>query len=114
AIASVCRGEFLSTEQIDPRLTIVSRRRAAFFLEGYEGRWMVPNSAGHARMLQIAGFEVTRKLRYSVPFGPGHPPRATGSVRTTLRDLGKRVVGGAADGVPHSAALCERSANVGG
>jgi hypothetical protein len=57
-------------------------------------------------MLQIAGFDVTRKLRYSVPFGPGHPPRDRGSVRATLRDLGKRVVSGSADGVPHSAALC--------
>jgi tRNA (mo5U34)-methyltransferase len=106
AIVSVCRGELLSTEQIDPRLTIVSRGRAALFLEGNEGRWMVPNSAAHARMLEIAGFDLIRKVRYSVPFGPGHPPRSRGSVRTMLRDLGKRVVSGNADGVPHSAALC--------
>jgi hypothetical protein len=107
AIHSVCRGAFLSAEQIDPRLTLVSRTRPACYLEGEDGRWTVPNSAGHARMLEIAGFDVVRRSRpYIVPFGPAHPPRATG-LRAQTEPLIKRIVtrGRAWDGVLHNAVL---------
>lgn len=105
AVRSVCRGEFMSSEQIDPRLSIVSRTRPALFLEGNEGRWMIANSAGHQRMLEIAGFDVVaRSGPYTLPFGPAHPPRED-SPQARLRRLPTRVVtrGDTGDGVLHSA-----------
>jgi tRNA (mo5U34)-methyltransferase len=105
ALRSVCTGQFMSCEQIDPRLSIISRRRPALFLEGDAGRWMVGNTAAHVRLLTMAGFDVEQRLRYSVPFGTGHPPRPRSSFRDLLRDAAKKVVSGAFDGVPHSGAL---------
>jgi tRNA (mo5U34)-methyltransferase len=111
AIRSVCRDAFMSAEQIDPRLTLVSRTRPAWFVEGDDGRWTVPNSAAHVRQLEIAGFDVVRRSRpYVVPFGPAHPPRATGW-RSQTEPLIKRIVtrGKDWDGVLHSAVLSRRA-----
>lgn len=105
AVASVCSGQFLSCEQIDPVLTIASRGRAALHLEGHDGRWMIANSAGHARMLEVGGFEVLDRRRYAVPFGPGHPPRPR-DVRAAGRAAINKVATGSWDGVPHSAVRC--------
>jgi tRNA (mo5U34)-methyltransferase len=108
AVRSVCRERFLSAEQIDPHLTLVSRTRPAMFVEGFNGRWTVPNSAGHLQMLEMAGFDVIeRSGPYVVPFGPNHPPRTSG-LKGQRERLLKRVVtrGGPGDGVLHSAVLC--------
>ena len=104
AIASVCKGHFLSSEQVDPWLSLVSRRRPAFYLEGVEGRWTIPNVAAHVHMLDMAGFDVLRRTRYGVPFGPGHPPRPAG-MRDMPRMLRNRAIAGATDVVPHSGVL---------
>lgn len=103
AIAGVCTGAFLSSEQIDPRLTLVSRRRPALFVEGNDGRWTIPNAAGHRRMLEIAGFDVDRSNVLSVPLGPGHP-RAPMTRHLVMRRL-QRAVATGGTGVPYSAAL---------
>ena len=58
AVRSVCSGEFMSAEQIDARLTLMAPRRPALFIDGRQGRWMVANSAGHRRMLEISGFDL--------------------------------------------------------
>src|SRR5713101_6197932 len=108
AVRSVCNGVFLSSEQIDIALTLLSPRRAAFYLEGDAGRWMIPNAMGHLRMLEVAGFDILRHSRtYSIPFGPAHP-RWPNSIRAQTVSLMKRLVtrSRGSDGVPHSAALC--------
>lgn len=106
AVRSVCRGVFLSSEQIDARLTLVSRTRPAFFLEGDSGRWMIPNSFGHLRMLEVAGFDLVRQNRpYTILFGPAHPARQL-SLRAKVEPIMKRLLTrGDPDGVLHSAIL---------
>src|SRR5215211_3736600 len=104
AIRSVCTGTFLSLETIDLPLSVVHRRRAVFHLEAESGRWMIPNAAGHRRMLETAGFDVERSGRpYAIPFGTGHPPRGR-SPWDRGRALARRAALGA-DGVPMSALL---------
>lgn len=107
AVRSVCRGEFLSAEQVDPRLTLFSRKRPSVWIEGDAGRWAIPNSAGHARMLQVAGFEILERCApYTVPYGVSHPPRSR-EFRHQAQKLMKRIVTrGSEDGVLHSAVLC--------
>jgi len=75
AIRGVCAGWFLSIEQIDPRLSIVDRRRGAFSLRGEVGQWIVPSRRGVIRMLEVAGFDVVSSSKpYATAFGPAHPP----------------------------------------
>lgn len=77
AIRGVCRASFLSAEQIDTRLSLLSPRRpAARFRGGDRVQWWVPNAAGHRRMVEAAGFCVEEgPCRYRIPLGPGHPAR---------------------------------------
>lgn len=106
AIASVCDGHFLSAEEIRLGLTLRHRRRPLAELDGVGElcQWWVPNAAGHARMVESAGFAIERRTRpYAVAFGPSHSPTGT-----TLRDRARiaatgRLPGG--PGVPHAAVL---------
>jgi tRNA (mo5U34)-methyltransferase len=106
AIRSVCTDQFMSSEEVDLRLTLMHPRRPLATLKGSGGelQWWVPNAAGHRRMVFAAGFELLRHTRpYSEPFGQGHWYR-----RATLRDLRKRIgrtllTGNV--GVPHAAVL---------
>jgi tRNA (mo5U34)-methyltransferase len=106
AIASVCRGHLLCTNQVDPIRSILSRRSPLVRLDGTSGitQWWIPNAAGHRQMLEAAGFAVERCSRlYSVPFGPAHPPRSRrprGLPPTITQLLLTR-----REGVPHVAAL---------
>ena len=76
AIRSVCTGSFVSAEQVDVRLTMLSRRRpAASFRGGERVQWWIPNAAAHRALLESAGFRIVAKRRYRVPLGPGHPAR---------------------------------------
>ncbi len=103
AIASVCDGKFLSAETVDPGLSMRVRRGAAATLGDQElVHWWIPNRAGHRAMVERAGFRVIDSTGiYAVPFGTGHPARATS--RTGL--LQRLVAGGA--GVPHAAVLAQ-------
>jgi tRNA (mo5U34)-methyltransferase len=107
AIRSVCRdgGRFMSAEQIDPWLTLFSRRRpAAWVRAGEQTQWFVPNAAGHRALVESAGFEVERGVRpYAVPFGAAHPAPG-GDLRSRLGRLATRAVC-RGSGVPHSALL---------
>jgi len=105
AIRSVCSDHFLSTEAIDRPFTVLARMRPALFLEGIEGRWMIPNPAAHRRMIDLAGFDILRTTTYGEHFGLGHPKRGRRGTRNRLRRLGNRLVAGDADIVPHSAVL---------
>jgi tRNA (mo5U34)-methyltransferase len=107
AIRSVCAGQLLSMEQISPAGELISRRVPLTIYDGHDGRWAVPNTAGHRKMLDIAGFDVVRRSgRYMVPFGSSHPARRYGNARTVLKAAANRVVTGDFEGVPHAAALC--------
>jgi tRNA (mo5U34)-methyltransferase len=102
AIRGVCRKWFLSIEQIDPRLTLLDRRRGAFSLRGEIGQWLVPSRLGVSRMIEVAGFDVVESTRpYATPFGSAHPP-----VRQSLgRVLGDLMCRGR--GVPTVAVLAK-------
>ena len=104
AIRSVCRGQFLSAEQIDLRLSVIERRRGAFHLRGHDGQWLIPSRRGHLQMLDVAGFDIERTSRpYAVPFGPAHPKNAGRGRQLVERALLK------GSGVPMSAALTRPS-----
>ena len=105
AIRRVCRGVFMSSEQIDLSLTVRNRRDAVARLNGSGSlcQWWVPNSAGHRRMVFAAGFEIERGVRpYAVPFGSGHPEGSP--VRKRAAAATQRLLLGNA-GVAHSAVL---------
>jgi tRNA (mo5U34)-methyltransferase len=102
AIRSVCRGEFLSSECIDLRLTLAHPKRPCARLDGVSElcQWWLPNAAAHRRMLESAGFEVLRVgPLYADPYGPGHP-RPGVSPRSRAVSLVRRARLGN-DGVPH-------------
>jgi tRNA (mo5U34)-methyltransferase len=105
AVRSVCRGSFLSAEQIDLVETFFHRRRPLAHLRpGDPMQWWVPNRAGHEEMLITAGFSIERATRpYAVPFGASHPALPRTPRARLLRALSRLVVGGV--GVPHSAVL---------
>ena len=62
-IRSVCDGEFLSAEEIDARLTLLSPRRTAFHLNGKDCQWLIPNVAAHRRMLHPRRVRPRRAVR---------------------------------------------------
>jgi tRNA (mo5U34)-methyltransferase len=106
AIRSVCGGEFLSSECIDLRLTLLHPKMPYTRLDGTSElcQWWLPNAAAHIRMLESAGFDIVQVGQlYADPFGLGHPqPREAlgsraGSVLRRAR-LGN-------DGVPHVGVL---------
>jgi tRNA (mo5U34)-methyltransferase len=106
AIRSVCSGEFMSSEEIDLRLSVRHPRRAVARLDGTgeQMQWWVPNVAAHKRMVFAAGFEILRSIRpYSDSFGVGHPAH-----RSDLRSIHRRAVRTlltGSMGVPHAALL---------
>ena len=73
-------GFLLSSDQIEAGLTLQSRRKPLFTLNGSGGmcQWFNFNAAGHERMLFAAGFEVQER---SKPFierfnkHPRYPPK---------------------------------------
>jgi tRNA (mo5U34)-methyltransferase len=106
AIRGVCKGYFMSSEQISLSLQIAHRRMPVLTLNGSGPlcQWMIPNAAGHRRMLFSAGFQIERSTRpYAVPLGTSHP-RPGRDLRSLARvTLQKAMFGGV--GVPHSAVL---------
>jgi tRNA (mo5U34)-methyltransferase len=110
AIRSVCGGQFLSAEQIDPLLTLVSPGRpATWFRAGHQTQWQIPNAAGLRAMVESAGFRIERSVRpYAVPFGAGYPGGGVRGLRaaahTTLTAIVAR-----GRGVPHAAVLAAAS-----
>jgi len=109
AIRSVCSGWFMSIEEVSVKLSLMFRRRplAELRYSAQACQWSTPNMAGHRRMVEAAGFEVTRSVGpFAERFGPGHQAR---SLRQRLRakplqPLIRRLTLGA-DGVPHAALL---------
>jgi tRNA (mo5U34)-methyltransferase len=106
AIRSVCRSWFMSIETVSLRLGMRSPRHPLAEMRFDEDtcQWWVPNVAGHRRMVEAAGFEVTSAGQpFSVPFGVGHTPRGR-SPHALARQLFRRALTGGG-GVPHAALL---------
>jgi tRNA (mo5U34)-methyltransferase len=106
AIRTVCRGEFLCTNQVDLVRSLLRRRSPLVRLDGTSGitQWWLPNRAGNRQMLLAAGFDIERESGlYSIPFGRAHSPRGR-RPRALLTRLLRRAFTGN-DGVPHHAIL---------
>jgi tRNA (mo5U34)-methyltransferase len=106
AIRSVCRGRFLSTDQVDFARSVLRRRRPLFRLDGTSRntQWWLPNAAGHRQLLLATGFEIERESRlYAIKYGPAHPPQSR-ELKWLLRSAARRIWTGN-DGVPHHAVL---------
>jgi tRNA (mo5U34)-methyltransferase len=106
AVRGVCRGRFMSIEQVDLRLTAMHPRQPVSRIDG-ESRlmqWSVPNAAGHRQMLRAAGFDIERVSRpLGIGYGPSHPfgggePRSPGLAFKQLLGVGS--------GEPHQAVVC--------
>jgi tRNA (mo5U34)-methyltransferase len=108
AIRSVCAagGAFLSAEQIDPLLTLVSPGRpATWFRAGHQTQWQIPNVAGLRAMVESAGFRVDRVVRpYAVPFGAGYRGGGVRGARS-LAHTALTLAVARGRGVPHAAVL---------
>jgi tRNA (mo5U34)-methyltransferase len=104
AMRSICSGSLLSAEVIRVELPMVASRRALLELDGVTDlvHWCIPNPAGHVRMLEASGFDVQRRVRYSIPLGVGHPSRDR---RPTRPELARRKLLRLGPGVPHQALL---------
>ena len=106
AIRTVCRGQFLSAEQIDLGLTALHLRHPVAKLNGSGPlcQWWEANLAGHRRMLFAAGFAIEAATRpYCVPFGVAHPKLPLNLANARQQVLQRLLAGGW--GVPHGAAL---------
>jgi len=106
AIRGVCAGHFMSSEQISLALTLAHRRRPVLTLDGSGPllQWMVPNAAGHRRMVFAAGFQIERSTGvYAVPLGVSHPQPGRDPRSRARLALQRTMAGGV--GVAHSAVL---------
>lgn len=111
AVRSVCRGQTLVFDAIDPLSSLVFRRRPMAILDGV-GRpwWWKPNAAGLVQLVRVAGFRVLAgPQRLYIPLGEGARER-----RVRLRELRVREGRDAAFrrriGDPHAAVLAEPAA----
>ncbi len=109
AIRSVCSAWLLSIDAVSLKLSVLHPRRptAELAIDDRRCQWWTANAAGHRRMIEMAGFEVTTSLRpFCEPFGAGHPARRRGErdLRSRGVHLAQRVLTGN-EGVPHAALL---------
>jgi tRNA (mo5U34)-methyltransferase len=108
AVRRVTGGHFLSSDQIELSLTLQSRHKPLFRLNGSGGdcQWFNFNAAGHERMLFAAGFEIERRSKpYVIQFNQ-HPTKIPFSARKVARQAGMRYLTGTNDlGVLHQALL---------
>jgi tRNA (mo5U34)-methyltransferase len=107
AVRGVCRGQFMSTNQVGLRTSLLHRKTPLARLNGLtQGQWWIPNRAGHRQMLLAAGFDIDRETGlYGVPLGEGHPARSGGrGVRGLAGAAARRLVVGT-DGVVNHAVL---------
>jgi tRNA (mo5U34)-methyltransferase len=110
AVRSVTKGVLLSSDQIEAGLTLQSRKKPLYTLNGSGGfcQWFNFNAAGHERLLFSAGFEIVERSRpYIVRFNH-HPTAQPWKLRRALRGLGVRyLTGGNQPGVLHQALLAK-------
>jgi tRNA (mo5U34)-methyltransferase len=71
---SVCRGELVLVEHLDPYLELVAPRTPSARFSPDWDQWWRANSAGLEMLVQRAGFEIAAVgPRFLVPYGPGAP-----------------------------------------
>jgi tRNA (mo5U34)-methyltransferase len=108
AVRGVTRGFFLSSDQIELGLTLRSRTRPLYTLNGSgrECQWLTCNGAGHERLLYAAGFETVDKSKpFIIPFNQ-HPKALPKSARQLARRTALRYLTGSTSiGVLHQALL---------
>lgn len=106
SIRNVCDGEFLSSECVDLRLSLLHPTRPYARLDGTSAlcQWWSPSTAGHRQMLESGGFDIVRRGRlYADPFGPGHPAPGRDPRSRVVSAVRRARLGN--DGVPHVAVL---------
>jgi tRNA (mo5U34)-methyltransferase len=92
AIRSVCTGWFMSMEMVRLGLSLLYPRRPLTQLIGHVDTWTLPNAAGHARMLELAGFEVVkRRFPYTTPYGRAQREAVKG-LKSAVRSEGAGTV----------------------
>lgn len=98
-IRTVCRGELLLVENVDPLMTMMHPRHAAATLDGL-GRpwWWRLNLAGVERVALAAGFDVIetpKRLRFPRGRGRATPPVRFSTIRNpaTRRELRETILG---------------------
>lgn len=77
---SVCRGELVLVETLDPALDMVARRIPCVRLSQVRDQWWKANKYGLLSMVKVAGFRLTWiGRRFITPYGAGvnHPTRYT-------------------------------------
>lgn len=107
AVRTVTGDVFLSSEQIELGLSLLSRRRPLYRLHGSGAfsQWWTPNAAGHNRMLFAAGFEILRDCRPHL-VELNHHPRPERTPRQRAREAATRALTGqSGPGVLHHAVL---------
>ena len=107
-IRAVCRGQLMSSEEIDLRLTVLHPRRPVLRFDGLSElfQWTIPNVAAHRRMITAMGFDPVRSSGpYAVPYGSAHPPRPRTAAELVKKARRRLFAGG--DGVPHHALLAQ-------
>jgi tRNA (mo5U34)-methyltransferase len=101
-------GFLLSSDQIEAGLTLQSRRKPLFTLNGSGGmcQWFNFNAAGHERMLFAAGFEVQERSKPFIERFNKHPRYPPKTVRQLIRRAAHRyLTGTSVEGVLHQALL---------
>jgi tRNA (mo5U34)-methyltransferase len=100
-------GHFLSADQIELGLTLRSRNRPLYTLNGSGEacQWFNYNGAGHERFLYAAGFEILKKTKpFTLRFNIHGRPAKT--FRNGLRAVARKIItGGDEAGVLHQACL---------
>lgn len=101
-------GYFLSSEQIEPYLSVLGRHRPLFRLDGSGGycQWWLANAAGHRRMLFAAGFEVAQTSTPFIVRYNEHPKPGRSFSQQKVPLLNRLITRDRNPGVLHRAALC--------
>ena len=101
---TVCTGETLVVDAIDPWLSSLLPKKPVAMLDG-NGRpwWWKPNVAGLVRMVEAAGFRIVGKpVRLSMPPGSGQP-RPPITVKNLRNRHGREAILLTRKGDPHAA-----------
>lgn len=105
AVRRVCKGLFLSSEQIELWLSVVGRGTPLYRLNGSgpECQWWLANGAGHKRLLYAAGFEIEQVSKpFVLKFN--HHPLPPPTLRNRVDALAMRAMTGSPEpGVLHRA-----------
>ena len=100
---SVCSGEMVVVDAIDPALTVMHPRRPVAHFDG-KGRpwWWKGNATAIARMVESAGFELAGKPK-RVTMPPGRGQRKPPILRSLRSHAGRTELLSARHGDPHVA-----------